>query len=349
VSGLSINGVDLGSYAAWNGIERRDRAPVGERRLAFGGGERNDVSATKRGWRVRTKTLPPDVAEGLRVLVEGGDDGRTCDVVSFDVDTWSARGVPLSASSGNLAISSVSNVFGVGYGLYDNGNRLTYAEWSGMTPAGAPWTILAYRKDGPFSDLTHHYAATSTGLLYRDGAPNYSVPICITVDGTGKLIVNARDKQENLPTFQASHAYLVDNRISVVASNGFVYIFQVTVAGTSGGSAPTWPLNFNNTVSSGSPPVTWRNDGFGGLLVDDVVVLPFAAPASWLPQMRMNHSNPWVAPELKLEGSTVGKFVAPGATNASALARGRFVSGRSVKTKLYGSQGEQLELELREV
>lgn len=59
--------------------------------------------------------------------------------------------------------------------------------------------------------------------------------------------------------WKASTAYLVGDQRVPTTPNGYYY--QVTVAGTSGASAPTWPTTIGNTVSDGG--VTWRCQGAG--------------------------------------------------------------------------------------
>jgi hypothetical protein len=67
-----------------------------------------------------------------------------------------------------------------------------------------------------------------------------------------------------------STAYALGAVVRPAASNG--YLYQAVVAGTSGGSAPTWPTVIGTTVADGS--VTWLNIGTA------VSLLTAAAP-SW--------------------------------------------------------------------
>lgn len=56
------------------------------------------------------------------------------------------------------------------------------------------------------------------------------------------------------PTWQASTSYAFDALVSPSTANGFQY--ECTVAGTSGGTEPTWPTTLASTVVDGT--VTWR-------------------------------------------------------------------------------------------
>lgn len=67
-----------------------------------------------------------------------------------------------------------------------------------------------------------------------------------------------------------STAYTVDQVVRPATGNGFLY--RCVVAGTSGGSIPTYPTVVGNTVADGG--VTWENVGRA------IIVLTFTSP-SW--------------------------------------------------------------------
>ncbi|MBI4797853.1 MAG: hypothetical protein HY794_03760 [Desulfarculus sp.] len=83
--------------------------------------------------------------------------------------------------------------------------------------------------------------------------------------------------------WKASTAYLAGDQRVPTTPNGYYY--QVTVAGTSGASAPTWPTTIGNTVSDGG--VTWRCQGAGlkGL------TLNLAAPSAALARFEVDSSG----------------------------------------------------------
>lgn len=243
---------------------------------AFDGTARRVTRARKRVWNGRLSPQTQSLADAYRQLIEGAGH-----VWGFEgASTYSSKGLVMSA--GNAVTAGGQAKWG-GYGLIDNGVRLAYAEWAGAIPATSGWTVMLWRADGA-STAWRHWLVTSSGLLYVDGAAS-AVPACATVSA-GTVVVNARDKQENLPDWAASTAKAVGDRISVVVG-ARVYVFECTVAGTTGATAPTWPSALNATVADGS--VTWRNDGLT-LQVDDVVTLPYVVPTDWIAPLYAEHS-----------------------------------------------------------
>lgn len=104
--------------------------------------------------------------------------------------------------------------------------------------------------------------AAVTGSAVSIGKISIPVPICYD----GNNIYSASHATGNagqvssagLPFWQASHAYLAN--ASIVDSNGNIQ--QVTTAGTSGSSAPSWATTVGNTTTDSG--VTWTLRILGG-------------------------------------------------------------------------------------
>lgn len=107
-----------------------------------------------------------------------------------------------------------------------------------------------------FSDVV---ANEASGTGYSAGG---------TTLGSKTLTVTAANSWAT--TAATSTAYTLGRIVRPSAANGYVY--RATVAGTSGGSAPTWPTVVGQTVTDGS--VTWTNVGVAVVQWD-------AADPSW--------------------------------------------------------------------
>lgn len=79
-------------------------------------------------------------------------------------------------------------------------------------------------------------------------------------------------------TAAISTAYTVDRVVRPSTGNGFLY--RCVVAGTSGGSAPTWPTVIGQTVTDGT--VTWECAG-RGIIVFDAVDTVWSSPSTFGP------------------------------------------------------------------
>lgn len=77
---------------------------------------------------------------------------------------------------------------------------------------------------------------------------------------------------QNTAAWQASHAYGLGAFVKPTTRNGHVYV--VTVAGTSGGSQPTWPTTNDATVTNGG--VTFKESGID-IVYDDEIVITMGA------------------------------------------------------------------------
>lgn len=77
---------------------------------------------------------------------------------------------------------------------------------------------------------------------------------------------------QNVTAWQASHAYGIGAYVKPTVRNGHVYI--ASVAGTSAGAQPTWPITNGGTVTDGG--VTWTESG-ADVVYNDPVVLTMGA------------------------------------------------------------------------
>jgi len=110
--------------------------------------------------------------------------------------------------------------------------------------------------DGFVSDLS---GELSTGSGYTSGGATVTASFALTAANSWAS------------TAATSTAYTVGQIRRPSAGNG--YLYRCVVAGTSGGSAPTWPTVVGTTVADGS--VTWLNIGVA------VVVLDLADGTVW--------------------------------------------------------------------
>ena len=124
------------------------------------------------------------------------------------------------------------------------------------------------------------------GLCTSSYTPNlatdqfWSTPQANEVTGTGYSAGGATVSSPTLTTTAANSwgttwvtatAKVLGQIIKPVTGN--TYLYAVVVAGTTGGSEPTWPTTVGTTVTDGG--VTWLNIG------KDVTVFTTATPPSW--------------------------------------------------------------------
>lgn len=79
-------------------------------------------------------------------------------------------------------------------------------------------------------------------------------------------------------TAATSTAYTVDRVVRPSSGNG--YLYRCVVAGTSGGSAPTWPTVIGQTVTDGT--VTWEAAG-RGIIAFDAADTVWSSPSTFGP------------------------------------------------------------------
>lgn len=99
-----------------------------------------------------------------------------------------------------------------------------------------------------FSDVTNEV----TGTGYTAGGETL----------TTKTLTFTDDASET--AWAASTAYSVGDLVRPTTANGHIYI--CVVAGTSGGSEPTWPTVANQTVADNT--VTWAETGRAKIVID---------------------------------------------------------------------------------
>lgn len=117
---------------------------------------------------------------------------------------------------------------------------------SGLTTQFTGTYTQVHKTD--LSDNPHDYklyfgSNTADRILYAVSAPGVDN---ITLTPTGLI-----------PVWSASTAYAVGIDREPTVSNGYRY--EVTVAGTTGATQPTWPTAIGSTVTDGT--VTWINRG----------------------------------------------------------------------------------------
>lgn len=93
--------------------------------------------------------------------------------------------------------------------------------------------------DNP-QDFVYYLGSNSTGTKLE----------AVSNPGTDQITITPTD---NLADWAATTAYVLGNRVEPTTPN--TYVYEVTTAGTSGGSEPTWPTVIGSTVVDGT--VVW--------------------------------------------------------------------------------------------
>lgn len=175
------------------------------------------------------------------------------DVVASEVSTASTT-TAAAASAGASTLSLTASI-PVGTKIQTGtGGTLEYHEITVISGAG-PFTATL---DSTLSNAVASGAAVTA-------SPGYTAGGVALTSVTFNLTAAA-----SAAAAATSTAYVVGQIVRPAASNGFVY--RCTVAGTSGGSAPTWPTVIGQTVADGG--VTWTCLGTGYLTLN-------TAAAAW--------------------------------------------------------------------
>ena len=105
---------------------------------------------------------------------------------------------------------------------------------------------------------------SSTGRVYLTGTTGSTTYLAIH-DGSDIWLIDTSDNMyliaggsRTYSDWAATTAYSLADRRVPTTKNGFFY--EVTTAGTSGGTEPTWPVSVGGTVSDGT--VTWTCTGY---------------------------------------------------------------------------------------
>jgi hypothetical protein len=145
-------------------------------------------------------------------------------------------------------VSHIDLPNGVGRGLQAFNNKL--------------WTVVGnklYRDTTEVLTLT-----TSTGKVGFTEATQGGATVLFFCDGTDAYFINTSDVITQVTTtysaWAATTAYVLTNRRRPTVVNNLYY--EVTTAGTSAASEPTWPTTINTTVTDGT--VVWTCKGYYG-------------------------------------------------------------------------------------
>lgn len=111
---------------------------------------------------------------------------------------------------------------------------------SGLTVAFTGSYSLLFKTD--LSDATQNL-----GPLYFGSTITNRVLKAVSNPGVDNIVLTPT---VTLPAWQASHVYTLGQSVHPVTPN--TYRYEVTTAGTSGASEPTWPTTLGATVTNGS-------------------------------------------------------------------------------------------------
>lgn len=125
---------------------------------------------------------------------------------------------------------------------------MTFKFWTDSNLTVAFSNLFQLRRYTDLSDGAKDFV-----LYFGSGQPT-GARQCLAVSNPGVDNITLTPT-DNLAAWQASHAYVVGNRIEPTTPN--TYSYQCTVAGTSGASEPTWPTTpLGSTVTSGGATFT---------------------------------------------------------------------------------------------
>ena len=114
-------------------------------------------------------------------------------------------------------------------------------------------------QSGGISGGTEPTFSTTEGETTTDGSVTWVTRAYDLLLNTGDSVTASIFKFSSDPAWEATTAYAVGDTVVPLIANGFVY--DVTNAGTTGGSEPTWPTTEDDTVTDGTVIFTARANG----------------------------------------------------------------------------------------
>ena len=291
---LTINGIDIPVVSC--SLEKEYVDDNGARGTT--GAYRGDPRYTKRAWSFQSMPVTIAHSEALQGLVEGR--GQVMDMESGQT---ARSGLPIEGTTGTLGMIATTHP------NHNLGWAFASTSSNRYLPVLSPssYTILAsiHTHNGAGGWAYRNLIRRSDNTVFIDGvtrADNDDLFIISSTFGVVNVASNGLWLQSNrggtaAQSWVASQAKSVGDILFVSGSG----VFRCTVAGTTGGSAPTW-----NTATYGAlttdGTVTWKClDGGPGGFTDGrqvfaaLVYLPFAIPDSWAVQAnaRFNLSTVW--------------------------------------------------------
>jgi len=127
---------------------------------------------------------------------------------------------------------------------------LTLSNWASGT------TYVAGDRITPTTGNGFYYEAINGGTS-GGTEPTWPIYLGETVDDNG-ISWEAKGYTNNASAWQASYDYSIGQQVSVTVG-GIAYLFGVSVAGTSGSSAPSWSITLGQSTVDNT--VTWTNLG----------------------------------------------------------------------------------------
>ena len=182
------------------------------------------------GWQGRTASTNKD-QRFINVFPEKVDDSRTLLVKRPGLDTY------LETDAGE------------GRGIFHYNNYI--------------WSVIGNKlyRNNTYTGTT---LGTSTGVVGFTECTEEGLPRLFLCDGTDGYIINTSSVITKIPTtytaWAATTTYSLGTKRRPTVANTIYY--EVTTAGTSNGTEPTWPTTLGTTVTDGT--VVWTARGYYG-------------------------------------------------------------------------------------